>query len=63
VVAAARDVEARLAGAGRLLLRPSGTERLIRVMAEGEDEALVHQVVAELCALIEQVSAPAMAGE
>ncbi len=63
VLAAARDVEARLAGTGRLLLRPSGTERLIRVMAEGEDEALVVKVVDELCALIEQVSAPVMAAD
>jgi len=57
VLAAVRDVEARLAGTGRLLLRPSGTEPLIRVMAEGEDEALVGQVVAELCAVIERASA------
>ncbi len=59
VIEAARGVEARLVGTGRLLLRPSGTERLIRVMAEGEDEALVASVVAELCAIIEQVSVPA----
>ncbi len=63
VLAAARDVEARLAGTGRLLLRPSGTERLIRVMAEAEDEVLVAQVVDELCAVIELASAPAMAAD
>ena len=63
VMDAARDVEARLGGTGRLLLRPSGTERLIRVMAEGEDEALVAQVVAELCAVIEQASAPVLAAD
>src|SRR5690606_37242094 len=39
------EAEARLAGCGRLLIRKSGTEPLIRVMAEGEDEALVIQVV------------------
>ena len=60
---AARDGEARLAGTGRLLLRPSGTERLIRVMAEGEDEALVTQVVGELCAVIERASAPLLAAD
>ncbi len=60
---AARDVEARLGSAGRLLLRQSGTERLIRVMAEGEDEALVTQVVGELCAVIEQAAAPVMAAD
>jgi phosphoglucosamine mutase len=52
-----RDVEQRLAGTGRLLLRPSGTEKLIRVMAEGEDEALVVCVVDELCAVIESAAA------
>jgi phosphoglucosamine mutase len=46
--------EARLAGQGRLLIRKSGTEPVIRVMAEAEDEALVEQVVDELCAVIGQ---------
>ncbi|MBU3076506.1 phosphoglucosamine mutase [Sphingomonas quercus] len=41
--------EARLAGTGRLLIRKSGTEPLIRVMAEGEDAALVETVVDEVC--------------
>lgn len=41
VKAAVSDVEARLAGRGRVLLRPSGTEPLIRVMVEGEDEETV----------------------
>ena len=44
--------EARLAGSGRVLIRPSGTEPLIRVMAEGENEALVAEVVDGLCACI-----------
>jgi phosphoglucosamine mutase len=38
---AVSDVEARLNGRGRVLLRPSGTEPLIRVMVEGEDEKQV----------------------
>jgi phosphoglucosamine mutase len=63
VIAAVRDVEARLAGTGRLLLRPSGTEPLIRVMAEGEDEAMVSQVVAELCDVIERASAMSAAAD
>jgi phosphoglucosamine mutase len=63
VVEAVKDVEARLAGTGRLLLRPSGTEPLIRVMAEGEDEAMVEQVVAELCAVIERASALSAAAD
>ncbi len=44
--------ETRLAGTGRVLIRESGTEPLVRVMAEGEDEALVAEVVDELCAVI-----------
>lgn len=43
------DAEARLNGTGRLLIRKSGTEPLIRVMAEGEDERLVEQVVDSIC--------------
>jgi phosphoglucosamine mutase len=44
--------EAALAGTGRVLIRKSGTEPLIRVMAEGEDEALVDAVVAAICTAI-----------
>jgi phosphoglucosamine mutase len=40
---AVRQAETCLAGKGRVLLRSSGTEPLIRVMVEGEDEALVHR--------------------
>ncbi|MEX2519856.1 MAG: phosphoglucosamine mutase [Paracoccaceae bacterium] len=47
---AIRDAEARLNGAGRLLIRKSGTEPLIRVMAEGEDEAMVREVVSSIAA-------------
>jgi len=41
IVAATQAAEARLDGAGRVLLRPSGTEPLLRVMVEGQDGALV----------------------
>ena len=44
--------EARLNGAGRLLIRKSGTEPLIRVMAEGEDIGVVTEVVDEICAAV-----------
>ena len=37
--------EGRLNGSGRVLVRPSGTEPLIRVMAEGDDERLISRVV------------------
>ena len=43
----------RLGDQGRLLVRPSGTEPLIRVMAEGDDSELVHSVVDELIGMIE----------
>jgi phosphoglucosamine mutase len=49
---AIRTAEGHLNGAGRLLIRQSGTEKLIRVMAESEDEGLVVRVVDELCATI-----------
>ena len=48
VQAAIRDGEARLNGSGRLLVRPSGTEPLIRVMAEGDDEAMVRAVIQDI---------------
>ncbi|WP_340107777.1 phosphoglucosamine mutase [Pikeienuella sp. HZG-20] len=50
VRAAIRESEARLVGSGRLLIRKSGTEPLIRVMAEGDDEALIRSVVAAIAA-------------
>jgi len=46
------DGEARLNGTGRLLIRKSGTEPLIRVMAEGEDLGLVTEVVDDICAAV-----------
>ena len=49
VKAAIADGEARLKGSGRLLIRKSGTEPLIRVMAEGEDQGLVEEVVDSIC--------------
>ena len=52
VVAAVRDAEAQLGRTGRLLLRLSGTEPVARVMAEGEDPALVASIVDGLCETI-----------
>jgi phosphoglucosamine mutase len=52
VKAAIAEGEARLAATGRLLIRKSGTEPVIRVMAEGEDKRLVAQVVDSICAAV-----------
>ena len=52
VKAAIADGEARLNGHGRLLIRKSGTEPVIRVMAEGDDRQLVKAVVEEICAAV-----------
>jgi len=54
---AIEDAEKRLAGTGRVLIRKSGTEPLIRVMAEGEDEILVADVVNGLVDLIAAAAA------
>jgi phosphoglucosamine mutase len=50
------DGENRLNGCGRLLIRPSGTEPLIRVMAEGDDEVLVADVVDDIVGALTQVA-------
>ncbi|MBB5042851.1 phosphoglucosamine mutase [Shinella fusca] len=49
------DAESELARNGRLLIRPSGTEPLIRVMAEGDDRAQVERIVDELVGVIGSV--------
>jgi phosphoglucosamine mutase len=48
--------KARLGETGRLLVRPSGTEPLIRVMAEADDAGLVREVVAEVAEAVRRVS-------
>jgi len=53
VQAAIAAGEAKLNGHGRLLIRKSGTEPLIRVMAEAEDEALMVSVVDEIVGAVE----------
>ena len=49
--------EARLGAHGRILVRKSGTEPLIRVMAEGDDEKLVRAVVRDIASAIEEAAA------
>ncbi len=56
VKAAITAGEGRLNGTGRVLIRKSGTEPLIRVMAEGEDQALVTQVVDDIVGVISEAA-------
>lgn len=49
---AIREGEHRLGATGRLVIRPSGTEPVIRVMAEGDDRTVVESVVNEICAVL-----------
>jgi phosphoglucosamine mutase len=57
VQSAVRDAETKLGESGRLLIRKSGTEKLIRVMAEGRDEALIEDVVNNIVDAIERAAA------
>jgi phosphoglucosamine mutase len=59
VISAIADAEARLGKAGRILVRKSGTEPLIRVMAEGDDSDLVRTVVDQIIEAIPRAKAPA----
>ncbi|MND09107.1 Phosphoglucosamine mutase [compost metagenome] len=49
--------EARLNGTGRLLVRKSGTEPVIRVMGESENEKLLREVVSDVVAAIREAVA------
>jgi phosphoglucosamine mutase len=56
VQAAIQDAEASLQGKGRLLIRKSGTEPLIRVMVEAEDETLLNAVAETVSQAVEDVA-------
>ena len=56
IQAAVRDAEATLANSGRVLLRPSGTEPVIRVMVEGQDKRQVQQVAEDLAGVVRSVA-------
>lgn len=56
ILAAMADVERRLQGRGRVLLRPSGTEPLLRIMVEGEDAAEVNEAAGELAAVVKRAA-------
>lgn len=50
---AVAQIEGRLAGAGRVLLRPSGTEPVVRVMVEGQNKNQVKELALELASVVE----------
>jgi phosphoglucosamine mutase len=54
IASAQKEVEAVLGGRGRVLLRPSGTEPVVRVMVEGEDAALVGKLANQLADVVRQ---------
>ena len=57
VQAVIAEAEAQLAGRGRLVIRPSGTEPVIRVMAEGDDAGEVEAVVTAICDAVQEAAA------
>jgi phosphoglucosamine mutase len=57
VRSAIKDAEARLNGQGRLIIRPSGTEPVIRVMGEGDDKGLIEEVVDGIVDALTQAAA------
>jgi len=57
VLSVIAEAEKKLNGSGRILVRASGTEPLIRVMAEGDDEKLVNQLVKEIAGAVKQAAA------
>ena len=57
VVTCIDDARQRLANTGRLVIRKSGTEPLIRVMAEGDDEKMVGEVVDDICKTLRSAAA------
>ena len=56
VIAAIKAGEARLGAGGRLLVRPSGTEPMVRVMGEGDDHGELNEIVDSICSAIAKVA-------
>ncbi|CAA2138295.1 phosphoglucosamine mutase [Hyphomicrobium sp. ghe19] len=59
VVKAIEGAKAKLGENGRLVIRPSGTEPVIRVMAEGDDEKVVSSIVGDICDAVKSAAAAA----
>lgn len=55
IAKAIEELEAKFAGEGRVLIRPSGTEPLVRVMIEGKDQAVIEEEAKKLADLIMKV--------
>ena len=55
IAAAIKMLEDKFAGEGRVLIRPSGTEPLVRVMIEGKDQAVIEQEAQKLASLIQDI--------
>ena len=55
IQSAVAQIESRLAGTGRVLLRPSGTEPVVRVMVEGQNKNQVKELAQELASVVETV--------
>ena len=53
IAAAIETLNAKFAGEGRVLIRPSGTEPKVRVMIEGKDQAMIEQEAKKLAELIQ----------
>lgn len=57
VIEAIHDCESRLGNSGRLVIRPSGTEPLIRIMAEGDDAGMINSIVDEIAGVVSEIAA------
>jgi len=56
VISVVKQVESKLAGKGRVVLRPSGTEPVVRVMVEGENNLHVTQFAQDIADVVRSVS-------
>ena len=55
IAKAIQDLESKYAGEGRVLIRPSGTEPLVRVMIEGKDAEVIKEDAEVLAKLIQDI--------